>query len=41
MLNTSGAKYKHYMCGASAHPLRAAKEIETLDFRVIRFTSCV
>ena len=41
MLSTNCAKYKHQMCGASAHPLRVAREVETLDFRVIRFASCV
>ena len=26
MLNTSGAKYKHHMCGASAHMLEGGKK---------------
>ena len=35
MVNTSGAKYKHYMCGASAHMLEGGKKALSLTSEII------
>ena len=35
MLSTNCAKYKHYMCGASAHPLKKAKKALSLTSEII------